>query len=52
MHVLWHDSDTIYSIHTKKVMEDMKKSELTFYKILIGLIYVVLAVLVVVAFFL
>jgi len=29
----------------------MKKSELTFYKVMIGVIYVLLAILVIVAFF-
>jgi hypothetical protein len=36
----------------KKVMEEMKKSELRFYKVLIAVIYVVLAALVVAAFIL
>ena len=41
---------TVYK--SNKKMEDMKKSELTFYKVLIGVVYVVLAVLVIVAFLL
>ncbi len=41
---------TVYK--SNKKMEDMKKSELTFYKVLIGVVYIVLAVLVVVAFLL
>jgi len=47
-------SGTILTVYkaNNKTMEEMKKSDLTFYKVLIGVIYVLLALLVVVAFFL
>ena len=44
----WHHYDSMVSMKTN--YRDMKKSELNFFKVLIGLIYVLLAVLIVVAF--
>lgn len=44
----WHHYDSMVSMKTNYT--EMKKSELNFFKVLIGLIYVLLAVLIVVAF--
>jgi len=46
--VFWHYYDSMVSMKTNYT--EMKKSELNFFKVLIGLIYVLLAVLIVVAF--
>jgi len=41
----------VLSLYFVKKTEEMKKSELTFYKILIAIVYFALAALVVIAFF-